>query len=350
MSDDFTLAQLKEYYLQHLQLKGFSAFTVRQTEQMVRIFLNFLKANGITEIKKVNLENLEDYKGHLTRYKTKKENNLTPSTILTRLMAVRNFFRYLLKKGLIYRDITEGWQMPKDRRPLPRGIMTIQEINKIMKQPQIRTTLGYRDRTILEVLYSTGIRAGELIRLKVSDVDLDKKVLRVNKGKGGKSRYVLLNTPTCRFLERYLKKIRPELAKCPRPSGNNWEQKSKTGEGILFITVYGGLISQGWIDTMIKKYLKLAGITKQVAPCHSFRHSVATHLLESGMDVRYVQAFLGHETIQTTQIYTHIEKEKLRELLKKYYPREKNRVQVKIFSDEIKIPKGNKDKYNYATV
>ncbi|MEW6558236.1 MAG: tyrosine-type recombinase/integrase, partial [Elusimicrobiota bacterium] len=299
---------------------------------------------------KVNHENLENYKGYLTRYKTKKGNNLTSSTIVTRLMSVRNFFKCLVKKGIIYRDITEGWQMPKDKRPLPRGIMTVQEINRIMKQPQIRTTLGYRDRTILEVLYSTGIRAGELIKLKVSDVDLDKKVLRVNKGKGGKSRYVLLNTPTCRFLERYLRKVRPELAKCPRPSGNNWEQKSKTGEEILFLTVYGGLISQGWIDTMLKRYIKQAGITKQVAPCHSFRHSVATHLLESGMDIRYVQAFLGHETIQTTQVYTHIEKEKLRELLKKYHPREINRIPIKRFSDEIKIPMGNKDKYNYATV
>ncbi|MEW6558000.1 MAG: tyrosine-type recombinase/integrase [Elusimicrobiota bacterium] len=349
MSDDFNLDQLKEYYLQHLQLKGFSAFTVRQTEQMVRIFLNFLKANGITEIKKVNLEILEGYKEYLTRYKTKKENNLTASTILTRLMSVRNFFRYLLKKGIIYRDIAENWRMPKDKRPLPRGILTIQEINRIMKQPQIRTTLGYRDRTILEVLYSTGIRAGELIKLKVSDVDLDKKVLRVNKGKGGKSRYVLLNTPTCRFLNRYLRKIRPELAKCPRESGNNWEQRSKTGEGILFLTVYGGALTNAGLMLILKTYIKKAGITKSVQPCHSFRHSVATHLLESGMDIRYVQAFLGHETIQTTQVYTRVEKEKLRELLRKYHPREKDRnIEIRKFGEKIKIPIGNQYIYGNA--
>jgi integrase/recombinase XerD len=198
--------------------------------------------------------------------------------------------------------------------------------------------LGYRDRTILEILYSTGIRAGELTRLKISDVDLEKKLLRVTHGKGNKDRFVPLNTPTCKFLTRYLKKIRAALIKKPRQSGNNWEKRAKTGEGILFLTVYNGALTQGGLTVIMKKYLKKAGITKKIQPCHGFRHSVATHLLEDGMDIRYVQAFLGHETIQTTQIYTHVEKQKLREMLKKYHPRERNRIGIfQRFNGEIAI-------------
>lgn len=325
MPETYTLEQLKEIYLQHLQLKGFTAFTLRQNEQMIRIFLQFLKITGIIEIKKVTQETLEEYKAHLNHCQNKKGKAFTVSTILTRLLAVRSFLKFLFKKNILWRDITEGWRMPRDKKALPSGIMTLKEIRLVLKQPKIRTVLGYRDRTILEILYSTGIRAGELTRLKVADVDLDKKLLRITQGKGNKDRVVPLNTPTCKFLARYLKKIRPALISKPRQSGNNWEKRSKTGEGILFLTVYNGALTQGGLTVIMKKYLRLAGITKKLQPCHSFRHSVATHLLEDGMDIRYVQAFLGHETIQTTQIYTHVGKQKLREMLKKYHPRERNK-------------------------
>lgn len=324
MPEIYTLDQLKESYLQHLLLKGFTAFTLRQNEQMIRVFLNFLKVKSITEIKKITLETLEEYKGYLNHCQNRKGKPFTISTVLTRLLAVKSFLKFLYKKNIIWRDITESWQMPKDKKALPSGIMTLKEIRLVLKQPKIRTVLGYRDRTILEILYSTGIRAGELTRLKVADVDLEKKLLRITLGKGNKGRVVPLNTPTCKFLARYLKKIRPKFQDKPRTSGNNWEKRAKTGEGILFLTVYNGAFTQGGLTVIMKKYLKLAGITKKIQPCHGFRHSVATHLLEDGMDIRYVQAFLGHETIQTTQVYTHVEKQKLREMLKKYHPRERN--------------------------
>lgn len=324
MPENYTLDQLKELYLQHLLLKGFTSFTIRQNEQMIRIFLNFLKTRGITEIKKIDLQILEGYKGYMNRYQSRRGKLLAVSTIVTRLMAVKNFLQFLFKKNIIWRDIAEDWQMPRDKKALPSGIMTLKEIRLVLKQPKIRTVLGYRDRTILEILYSTGIRAGELTRLKVSDVDLEKKLLRITLGKGNKDRVVPLNTPTCKFLTRYLKQVRPSLIKKPRRSGNNWKKRSKTGEGILFLTVYNGSLTPAGLIVIMKKYLKRAGISKKVQPCHGFRHSVATHLLEDGMDIRYVQAFLGHESIQTTQVYTHVEKQKLREMLKKYHPRERN--------------------------
>lgn len=314
------MENLKNLYLQHIQLKNYSEFTIRQNEQYLRIFLQFLRSQGITDIKQVKSETLEAYKKHLFLYQRKNGKTLSGSTINGRLIQVKIFFQFLCQKGSVFSNPAENLEMPRQTRPLPRGIMTVKEITRILKQPDLKKLLGYRDRTILEMLYATGIRAGELTRLKIADVDFKKKLLRITKGKGGKDRFVPLNTPTCRFLKRYLSKFRIELAQCPRPCGHNWRERAKTGEGVLFLTSYGGALTCCWLATMLKKYIKQAGITKEVAPCHSFRHSVATHLLEDGMDIRYVQAFLGHENIQTTQVYTHVEKEKLREMLEKYHP------------------------------
>lgn len=117
---------------------------------------------------------------------------------------------------------------------------------------------------------------------------------------------------------------------------DNWEERSKTGDGVLFLTSYAGALTQTWLAVIIKKYLKKAGIKRKVAPCHSIRHSIATHLLEDGMDIRYVQAFLGHENIQTTQIYTHVEKNQLRDMLLKFHPRVKINEQLSVMSDQKK--------------
>lgn len=316
------LEEAKKMYLQHIRLKNYTNHTIRQQEQILRNFLSFAQSQGITDIKGIDLQTLESYKLHLCKQ------NLTSTTIHGRLITVRQLFRYLTKKEVIYSNPGDEMIMPKDKRTLPQGILTVKEMTKLLKTPDIRTDLGYRDRTIMELFYSTGIRAGELMRLKISDLNLEKKLLRISKGKGQKDRYLPLNTPVCRFLTRYLEKIRPRFQEIPRPSGNHWESRSKTGGDVLFLTVYGGAITSSWLDQVIIKYLKKAEITKEVQPCHCFRHSVATHLLESGMDVRYVQAFLGHENIQTTQRYTHIAKEQLKQLLDKYHPREINKIKV----------------------
>ncbi len=316
------LEETKRMYLQHIQLKNYTNHTIRQQEQILRNFLSFVQSQGVRDIKGIDLQTLESYKLYLSAQ------SLTSTTIHGRLITVRQFFRYLTKKEIIYSNPCDEMIMPKEKRTLPQGILTRKEMIRLLKTPDIRTDLGYRDRTIMELFYSTGIRAGELTRLKISDINLEKKILRITLGKGQKDRFLPVNTPTARFLSRYLEKIRPRLQEIPRPSGNHWESRSKTGGDVLFLSIYGGAITPSWLDQIIKKYLKEAGITKAVQPCHCFRHSVATHLLESGMDVRYVQAFLGHENIQTTQRYTHIAREQLKQLLDKYHPREINKIKV----------------------
>ena len=174
------------------------------------------------------------------------------------------------------------------------------------------------------------------MNLKVPDVNLQKKMVRIRNGKGGKDRFVPLSTPCCRFIVRYLDVIRPELVEGMRPCGNSWLKKSQTGKDLLFLSIYGGPMGKVWLGAMMKGYIHKAGITKVLSPVHSFRHSVATHLLESGMDVRYVQVLLGHNNINSTQIYTHVERQTLKTLLKKFHPRERAHERLQIFVDEEK--------------
>jgi integrase/recombinase XerD len=340
MPEQYTLNQLKDIYLQHLQLKGHSHNSIGQTARTLNLFFHHLREKNITDFKKVDMQTLEGYKGYLKKYRVKQIRPLVGNTIVGRLWSLRLFIRFLVKKGIIYRDITDGWRMPKYKKTLPQGILTQEEIKRIMREPQLTLPLDYRDRTILEVLYSSGIRAGELIRLKVSDVDLEKKLIRITKGKGNKDRFVLLNSQACRFINRYLAKIRPELANAPEPKNPRWKKQAYTGNDRLFLGAHGGSLTEPGLVSLIKRILFRAGIKKKIQPVHGFRHSIATHLLASGMDVRYVQAFLGHETIQSTAIYTHVEKEKLRELLKKYHPREKhiNEIAIKRFTNNQHIP------------
>lgn len=327
--------KLKADYLQSLVLKNYSPLSVRQMGQSLRIFLFWAKAHGIETPADVETATFENYKAYLsTGYVSRKGGQLAVGTIITRLFNVQNWFDWMKRKGVIYANPTAAVQLPKTVKRLPHGVLRPDEIRLVMAQPNIRTLLGYRDRTMMEVLYATGLRAAELMALKVADMDLKRKVLRVRHGKGGKDRFAPLSTPCCRFLDRYLSEIRPELLKDLRPYGNNWAAKTGTGGDFVFVSIYGGPFSSTWLGEIMRRYLLKAGITRPVSPVHGFRHSVATHLLENGMDVRYVQVLLGHENINSTQIYTHVERATLQRRLKECHPRELMRNQVKPYVEE----------------
>jgi len=339
--DRSDLEGLKLAYLQHLKLKNLAALSIRQMDQALRVFLDFIQGRGVGDVGLIDRELFEKYKAHLSEdYLTRKGKRLTTNTVRDRLLIVQRWFGFMRKKGVLFFDPIAEVRPPKIVKQLPRGVMRADEIRKVMEQPDLKIGIGYRDRTMMEILYATGVRCAELVNLRAPDVDLKKKVIRVRNGKGGKDRFVPLSTPACRFIERYLATIRPELARCLRPAGNNWKAKSQTGEDFLFLSIYGGQISRVWIASTMKRYIAQAGITRSVSPVHSFRHSVATHLLESGMDVRYVQAFLGHESINSTQIYTHVERGTLGRLIKAHHPR--------ALSGESVIPYSPKDDDPYT--
>jgi integrase/recombinase XerD len=321
--DRSDLDGLKAAYLQHLTLRNLTALSIRQMDQALRFFLAYARARGVGDVGLIDQDFFEKYKAYLSgEYLTRKGMPLRSNTVHERLVIAQRWFLFLRKKGVIFFDPIADVQGPKQTKQLPRGVMRPDEIRKVMEQPDLRSVLGYRDRAMMEVLYATGVRCAELVCLRVPDVDLKKKSIRVRNGKGGKDRFVPLSTPACRFIERYLATIRPELAGCMRPAGNNWKAKSQTGEDFLFLSIYGGQLTRTWLAETMRRYLRDSGITRPVSPVHSFRHSVATHLLENGMDVRYVQAFLGHESINSTQIYTHVERKTLLRLMKTCHPRE----------------------------
>jgi integrase/recombinase XerD len=330
------LESLKNAYLEHLLLRNLSPLSVKQMNLAIRVFLSWLDGKGIKELGQVDRELFENYKAWLSGYLSRKGEPLANKTVIDRMCIVQRWFAWLKKKGVIGYDPIAAVRPPRDKKLLPRGVMRPDEIRKVMEQPDLRSVIGYRDRAMMEVLYSTGARAAELVNLKVPDVDLKKKMAKIRNGKGGKDRFVPLSTPCCRFLARYLAVIRPELAAGMRPSGNNWLKKAETGKDLLFLSIYGGPMGKTWLAAMMKNYIRKAGIKKVVSPVHSFRHSVATHLLEGGMDVRYVQVLLGHNNINSTQIYTHVERATLQALLKKFHPRELAREKVQAFVEEEK--------------
>ncbi len=326
---------LKAGYLQSLVLKNYSPLSIRQINQNLRIFLGWAKARGLAAPADVDTPAFEQYKAYLsTGYVTRKGKPLQQNTIIPRLYNIQNWFEWMKKKGHVFANHTAEVQLPKIIKILPKGVLRPDEIRAVMAQPDLKTPLGYRDRTMMEVLYATGVRAAELLALKVPDVDLKRKMLRVRHGKGGKDRFAPLSTPCCRFLDRYFSEIRPELVQGLRPYGNNWIKKEGTAGDTVFASVYGGPFSTGWLGQLMERYIRKAGVTRPISPVHGFRHSVATHLIENGMDVRYVQVLLGHNSINSTQIYTHIERGTLQRKLKDCHPRELTPMRVRPYVEE----------------
>ena len=312
--------ELKSAYLQHLTLRNLSPLSIRQNEQAIRLFAAFLKEQRVATVLDVDAESLERYKVELMAYRTRKGTALIPGTVRARVFIIQSWFRWLCRKGFIPHDPIAGVKPPRRAKKLPKGVMTVEEIKQVMAQPDIRTMIGYRDRAIMEVLYSTGMRSAELVHLEVRDLDFEKKTARIRSGKGDRERYVPLSAPCLRFLTRYIETIRPELAEGVRPAGNSWLKKYRTGGDILFLSLYGAALTPSWLGQSMKCYIRQAGIDRPTSPVHGFRHSAATHLMSSGMDIRYVQVMLGHASLDTSQIYAHIEPRALGERLKSCHP------------------------------
>jgi integrase/recombinase XerC len=218
------------------------------------------------------------------------DQRIAKSSITCKLSAVRSFYDYLQKEGLIQENPLEKITSPKQDKKLP-SYLTGDEVNKLLLAPDISTTVGLRDRAILELLYASGLRVSELAHLTISRIDMETRELRVI-GKGSKERLVLMGKPALEALVNYLKEGRHKLA-----------GKKKTDA--VFINRYGQQLIERRIQKIVKQYARISGINKRVHP-HTIRHTFATHLLDGGADLRVVQELLGHASLTTTQIYTHV--------------------------------------------
>jgi len=226
------------------------------------------------------------------------------------LKALRNFFGYLLRTGHILRDPAADLKLPKLPRKLPRNVLSKKEVRKLLGAPNTRTSRGFRDRAVLEMLYATGMRKRELENLKIHDIDLSSRQVTIRRGKGGKDRVVPLAAKAAQVLEKYLEEHRARLI---RSTGKE--------DGYLFLNDRGNKLSQHWPTWLLRKYLKKCGIKKHVTT-HTWRHTCATHLLRNRASIRIIQELLGHESLTTTQIYTKVEISDLKRVIDRTHPRE----------------------------
>ena len=289
-------------FLTHVQVeKGLASNTLSAYRADLTKFEQFAKKRRLA-LKAVQQDHLVDFLAGLYRQK------LESKTVARHLVSLRNFFRYAQVQEFITDDPTAHLESPKIRRSLP-GYLRLEDVEKLLEQPDQKTALGLRDRAMLEVLYSTGLRVSELTSLRVTDLDTKVGCVRCI-GKGDKERIVPVGRKALGIVERYLREGRAELV---RPG--------KGGAGAyLFVNRRGGRISRVGVWKILSAYGRRAGLRQALTP-HMLRHSFATHLLERGADLRSVQLMLGHSDISTTQIYTHVVEERLKQIYKAHHPR-----------------------------
>jgi integrase/recombinase XerD len=234
-----------------------------------------------------------------------KEQGLNTRSTARILVSVKQFYRFLLTEKIVEKDPTFLIRTPKMKMSIP-GVLSLDDVETLLSSPDENSVEGARDKAMLEVLYATGIRVSELVGLELNDVNFELGYVLVY-GKGGKERIVPLGEEAKKKLSNYLKLSRPKLLQVRTSI-------------YLFVTRRGGKMTRQGFWKLIKNYANKIGINQRVSP-HTLRHSFATHLLERGADLRTIQVMLGHSDISTTQIYTHIEKERLKEVHKKYHPR-----------------------------
>jgi len=287
-------------FLTHVKVeKGLSANTVSAYQRDLVKFNAFVQKRKLT-LEGVSRDDLVDYLAGLYRGK------LESRTVARNLVTLRNFFRFAQIQELIRVDPSLNLESPKIRRTLP-GYLRLEEVEKLLAQPDAKTALGLRDRAMLEVLYSTGLRVSELIGLRVTDLDTKVGCIRCI-GKGDKERIVPAGRKALGMVEKYLREARPKLL----PKG--------ASSPALFVNRRGMALSRVGVWKILSTYGRRAGLRVALTP-HMLRHSFATHLLERGADLRSVQLMLGHADISTTQIYTHVVEERLKQIYKAHHPR-----------------------------
>lgn len=287
-------------FLTHIRVeKGLSSNTVSAYRRDLMKFSEFAQKRKIS-LEAVTRDDLVDFLAGLYRQK------LESKSVARHLVSLRNFFRFAQIQELIPADPSVNLESPKIRRSLP-GYLRLEEVERLLEQPDAKTPLGLRDRAMLEILYSAGLRVSELIGLRVSDLDTKVGCVRCI-GKGDKERIVPVGKKALSMVERYLRDARPKLL------------GKGTSSQTLFVNRRGGALSRVGVWKILSTYGRRAGMRMALTP-HMLRHSFATHLLERGADLRSVQLMLGHADISTTQIYTHVVEERLKQVYKAHHPR-----------------------------
>jgi len=291
---------LLEEFINYLTVeRGLSKNTISAYRTDLACFLAHLESLGIADITKVKRPDIMQYLLFL------KDKKLSSNSISRALVAIKMFYKFLVQERFAKDDVAGVLEAPKLIRPLP-NVMNTAEVDKLLAAPDLHNWMGVRDRAALELIYATGMRVSEIVELTVDGLNLDVGFIKC-RGKGDKERIVPIGRKAKEAVERYMAKVRPDLLKGKQDTH-------------LFLSRLGRKISRQSFWQMIKNNAKAARIKKEITP-HTLRHSFATHLLEHGADLRVVQELLGHSDIATTQIYTHVNKERLKSIHRQFHPR-----------------------------
>jgi integrase/recombinase XerD len=302
-----TLQELVEDHLLWLETHNYAEKTVLIRTIYLGDFVEWCRLRELVNVLKITRFVLEEYQRELFTRRQSNGKVLSFATQRNRLVPLRTFFRWLVRQEYLEHDPAALLEMPRMERRLPKHTLTAREANKVIDQPNITQPVGIRDRAILEVLYSSGMRRGELAGLAVNDFDFEMGLVLVRQGKGRKDRLVPVSQRAMDWVEQYIQKARPLFTR-----HNIYTDR-------LFVGQSGDPVTVGHLSYMVTAYIKASGI-KKTGSCHIFRHTAATLMLNNGADIRFIQQLLGHADLSTTQIYTQIAVGKLKEVHSRTHP------------------------------
>lgn len=291
--------RLVHEYFEWQAIHNYSPRTMEAAEAVIGLFLLWCGERGLARPEQVTPAVLERYQRHLYHYRKPDGAPLSFASQVSRLEPLRAFFKWLARERHILYNPASELEIPRQPRQLPKILLSVAQVEEVLNQPDLETPMGLRNRAILETLYSTGIRRSELVHLKLYDIDLERGTLMVRQGKGRKDRLIPIGERACAWIRRYRDEVRPSLVMEP-------------DHGHLFVTDYGEPFERNRLSDLVRRYMRHAGFAH--GSCHVFRHACATHMLENGADIRYIQALLGHSELSTTQIYTQVSIGKLKEI------------------------------------
>ena len=311
MNKDFEKG--RDEMLASLRTRNYSPSSLGHYERALGFFFQFLEEKGILDLKAVGRETLKAYQLYLGEKKTPEGNLYAWGTRSTYFRAVRRLFDHLERTRQIFLNPAQFIQDGKRMTRLPVRVLSEEEVERALAVPDLSTSVGFRDRAIMEVIYSTGLRLNETASLKVEDIDLVEKVVRVNLGKGKKDRVVPIGEGACSFVKKYLEEVRPKFL-----------AKREEAPQAIWLTKGGKPLSSILIQVNFRHYGKAAGIPERTNP-HAFRHAFATHLLRRGADIHTVSKMLGHASVRMTQLYTHLAQVDVKKAHQETHPRERER-------------------------
>ena len=306
LSDPLGFAALRDNYLEALQVQNYSPRTIENRLSYLNAFVIWCEDRELKRPEDITKPILERYQKHLLHTKKRDGKPLSFRAQHARLVPLRAFFKWLCRQNILLSNPASDLVLPRLEKRLPKHVLSMKEVETVLNVPDVTTAQGVRDRAILEVLYSTGIRRSELAHLQLYDLDTERGTLMVRLGKGKKDRMVPIGERAIAWVERYCEDVRPLLV-------------GLFDDNTLFLTHLGEAFTPNRLTQLVRETIQKANIGKS-GSCHLFRHACATLMLENGADVRFIQAMLGHAKLETTEIYTHVSIRKLKAVHEMTHP------------------------------